>query len=156
MTSFDIQSLFTNIPLDETLDICVDMLFQNKRKVKGMLKRHVKELLSHAVKSSSFVFNNVYYKQVDHVAMGSQLGPTLANIFLVYYESKWLENCPSQFKPKYYRRYVDDVFLLFEKKDHVKKFLSYLNSRHPNITFTCEEEQNNMISFFRYFNNEKQ
>ena len=35
MASFDIQSLFTNIPLDETINICVDRVFQNKRKVKG-------------------------------------------------------------------------------------------------------------------------
>ena len=28
--------------------------------------------------------------------------------------------------------YVDDVFLMFEKKDHVKKFLKYMNSRHQN------------------------
>ena len=79
--------------------------------------------------------------------MGSPLGPTLANIFLVYYESKWLEKCPPQFRPKHYRRYVDDIFLMFENKDHVKIFLRYLNSRHPNITFTCEEEENNTLSF---------
>ena len=38
MASFDIQSLFTNIPLDETIDICLELLFNKKRKVKGMLK----------------------------------------------------------------------------------------------------------------------
>ena len=62
MASFDIQSLFTNIPLDETIDICLELLFNKKRKVKGMLKKHVKELLTHSVKSSTFMFNNVYYK----------------------------------------------------------------------------------------------
>ena len=35
-----------------------------------------------------------YYKQVDRVTMVSPLGPTLANMFLVYYESKWLEDYP--------------------------------------------------------------
>ena len=147
MASFDIQSLFTNIPLDETIDICLELLFNKKRKVKGMLKKHVKELLTHAVKSSTFMFNDVYYKQVDGVAMGSPLGPTLANLFLVYYESKWLENCPQQFKPQFYRRYVDDIFVMFKKRDHVKKFLRYINSRHRNIKFTCEEAKDNKISF---------
>ena len=42
------------------------------------------------------------------------------------------------FKPKYYRQYVDDIFLMFEKKYHVKK---YMNSRHQNIKFTFEEKQ---------------
>ena len=42
MASFDIQSLFTNIPLDEAIGICVDMVFENRKKIKGMLKRHFK------------------------------------------------------------------------------------------------------------------
>ena len=94
MASFDIQSLFINIPLHETINICVERAFHNKRKVKGFWKCHFKQLLILAVKSSSFAFNDVYYKQVDGVAMGSLLGPTFANLFLVYYEHKWLENCP--------------------------------------------------------------
>ena len=84
---------------------------------------------------------------VDGVARGPPLGPTLANLFLVNYESKWLKDCPVQFAPKYYRRYVDDIFLLFMAKDHVQKFFHYMNSRYPKIKFTCEEENNNKISF---------
>ena len=94
-----------------------------------------------------FCFKNVYYQQVDGVAMGSPLGPTLANIVSVNYGSKWLKEYPTQFAPKYYRRYVDDIFLLFQAKDHVKKFFRYMNSRHPNIKFTCEEGNDNKISF---------
>ena len=147
MASFDIQSLFTNIPLDETIDICVNRVFQHKKKIKGMLKRQFKQLLTLTVKSSCFVFNNLYYKQIDGAAMGSPLGPTFVNLFLVYYENMWLDKCPLQFKPKYYCRYVDDIFLMFEKQDHVKKFLKYMNSRHHNIKFTFEEEHNNKIAY---------
>ena len=60
IASYGIQSLFTNIPLDETIDICLELLFNKKRKVKGMLKKHAKELLTHAVKSSTCMFNDVY------------------------------------------------------------------------------------------------
>ena len=112
-----------------------------------MLKRHFKQLLTLIVKSPCFVFNNVYFKQIDGVAMGSPLGPTFANLFLVSYENIWLGKCPHQSKPKYYRRYVNDIFLMFEKKDHVKKFLKYMNSCHQNIKFTIEEEHNNEIAF---------
>ena len=112
-----------------------------------MLKRHFKQLLTLSVKLSCFLLNDVYYKQVDGVAMGSPLGPTLANLFLVYYERKWLEKCPLQFRPKYYHKDVDHIFLMFESRNHVKEFLKYRNSRHPNIQFTCEEEPNNKISF---------
>ena len=79
--------------------------------------------------------------------MGSPLRPTLANIFLSHHEKIWLEKCPLQFKPMYYRRYVDDIFVMFEKEDHVKKFLRYMNSRHQKINFTTEKEINNKLSF---------
>ena len=49
--TFDNQSLFTNIPLDETTDICVNMVFEKRKKVKGMLKRHFKQLLIFFVKT---------------------------------------------------------------------------------------------------------
>ena len=148
MASFDIESLFTNITSDETINICVNNVFDKKKRVKGLLKKDFKQLLTLSVKSSCFVFNNVYYQQVDGVAMGSPIWPTLANLFLVNYESKWLKDCPVQFTPKYYRRYVDDIFLRFRAKDHVQKFFRYMNSRHPNIKFTFEKENDNKVSFF--------
>ena len=112
-----------------------------------MLKRHFKKLFTFATKSSCFTFNNTYYRQTDGVSMGSPLGPTLANLFLCHHETNWLDCCPLQFKPVYYKRYVDDVFLLFRSKTHVKKFLNYLNSRHKNIQFSYEEENNDVLPF---------
>ena len=97
MVSFDLQSLFLNIPLDETIDICVDMVYNKCKKVKALLKCHFKQLLTLSVKSSLFLFNGAYYARIDGVAMGSPLGPTLADIFLTYYEDRWLDNCPIQF-----------------------------------------------------------
>ena len=79
--------------------------------------------------------------------MGSLLGPTLANIFLCFHEQIWLDNCPVEFKPVIYRRFVDDTFLLFRSKEHIEKFRLYLNCQHPNIKFTSEIEENNSISF---------
>ena len=104
-------TLSTNIPLDETIDICVDMVCNKRRNVKVMLKCHFKQLLMLLVKSSFSFFNGVYYKQIDSVAIGSPLGPTLANIFLTYCEDSWLDNCPIQFRPRYYRSYYRTVYL---------------------------------------------
>ena len=87
------------------------------------------------------------YKQVDGVAMGSPLGPTLANVFMCHMEKKWLSQCPEDFKPVMYKRYVDDTFLLFKSDSHVNLFLNYLNSRHPNISFTCDSEINQILPF---------
>ena len=45
MTSFDMKSLFTNIPLEETINICIDKLFQNKMKVNNLPKKSFRSLL---------------------------------------------------------------------------------------------------------------
>lgn len=47
-------------------------------------------LLDLAVKESVLIFNNNLYKQVDGVAMGSPLGPTLGSVFLCYHEKTGL------------------------------------------------------------------
>ena len=147
MGSLDVDSLFTNIPLEETIDICTNSLFENMVKVEGLSKIEFKELLSLAAKESYFVFNGQLYKQVDGVAMGSPLGPTLANAFLVHFEKNWLRNCPSDFKPHYYRRYVDDIFVLFTSPRHLEAFRNFLNGRHANLSFTIEREKQNRMSF---------
>ena len=74
--------------------------------------------------------------------MGNPLGPTLANAFLSHHKVKWLDECPIQFKPLLYRRYVDDTFVVFKSQDHIPLFLQYLNSKHPHIEFTSETENN--------------
>ena len=147
MGSLDVDSLFTNIPLEETIEICTNELFKESETIEGLSKTEFKELLSLATKDSHFIFDGTLYKQIDGVAMGSPLGPTLANAFLVYHEKNWLEHCPVEYRPLYYRRYVDDIFVLFNSAEHLKRFYSYLNSRHPNISFTIENEKDNSMSF---------
>ena len=79
--------------------------------------------------------------------MGSPLGPTLANIFLCHHEENWLKSCPKQFKPSYYVRYVDDIFTLFSSSEHVKKFEKFIGSRHANMNFSFEREEDCKLSF---------
>ena len=147
MASLDVDSLFTNIPLDETINICTESIFNESDTVEGLNKSAFKELLSLATKESYFIFNELLYKQIDGVAMGSPLGPTLANAFPCFYEKEWLEQCPEEFKPVYYRRYVDDIFVLFRSQDHLIKFCDYFNKSHFNMNFTFEQEKNGKLSF---------
>ena len=51
--------------------------------------------------------------------MGSPLGPTLVNIFLCHHETVWLKMNSKSFKPVYYKRNVDDIFVLFKKLEQV-------------------------------------
>ena len=123
IASFDIESLFTNIPLEETISICVDKLLKNNTKVYNLTKESFRSLLELATLDSFFIFDGKYYKQKDGVAMGSPLDLTLANVLLCHFEELWMSDCPIDYKPISYRRYVDDIFL-FSSELHVTKFLN--------------------------------
>lgn len=88
MCSFDVQSLFTNIPVNETIDIIVKLVYEGLDTFQGMTKTVFRNVLALCVKDGMFVFNEELYKQIDGVSMGSPLGPTFANIFLCYHEQR--------------------------------------------------------------------
>ena len=58
-----------------------------------------------------------------------------------------MQKCPEEFKQVYYRRYVDDIFVLFRSCDHLTKFRDYLNKCQRNIKFSFEEEKNGKLYF---------
>ena len=138
---------FTNIPVNETIDIISNHLFANSMYFEGFDRSQFTKLLSLSVKKCHFIFNGRIYQPIDGMAMGSPLGPLFANIFMFSHEKSWLYNRPSSFKPLMYRRYVDDRFLLFRSSDHVPLFLSYLKRQHPNISFSSELEKDGKIPF---------
>ena len=77
--------------------------------------------------------------------MRPPLDPVLANAFLCFHEQIWLNECLDEFKPIYYRRYVEDISVLFLSLDHLEKIKNYLNSKRRNIRFTCEKQNNNSM-----------
>ena len=88
MGSLDVDSLFANMPLDETIDICINQLFENADTVKSFTKSELKQLLCLTTKESYFIFNGLLYKTIDGVAIGSHPGPSLANAFPSYHKKK--------------------------------------------------------------------
>ena len=91
-----------------------------------------------------FSFNNNIYKQTDGVAMGSPLGPVIANIFMVHLEEEMIPRLTGEVSSWF--RYVDDTFT-FIKEDKVEFVQQTLNGFHNDISFTYEVEENNKISF---------
>ena len=106
MCCFNFCSLFTNVPLDETIEICLAKLYALPDP--PSLPRHVlKDLLLFATKKSHFLFDGDNYDQIDGAAMGSPLGPVLASIFMCNFEEKLVADVDS--RPSIWFRYVDDT-----------------------------------------------
>ena len=82
--------------------------------------------------------------------MDSPLAPVLANIFMGFYESNWLNEYNLN-KPKFYLRYVDGILAAFDKEQDSINFLHFLSKRHPNIKFTIEKQINHSIAFLDIF-----
>ena len=148
MASFDIQSLFTNIPLVETRNIILNKLFPTPNsQYQGFNRECFSKVLNNCTKNNIFLFDGKVFEQRDGAPMGGCVSPTLANAFLCFHENIWLSDCPENFKPILYRRYVDDTFLLFKHKSHIELFLNYLNNKHSRIKFTCEVEESSSLNF---------
>ena len=85
LVSYNVTSLFTNIPFQETIDIAVNLIFNHNPNLNI----------------------NKFYNKIDGVAMGSPLASVLANIFMGFHESKWLNEYNLN-KPKFYLRHVEE------------------------------------------------
>ena len=151
LVSYDVTltSLFTNIPLQETIDIAINLIF-NPNPNLNITRKELKKLFLFATSKTHFIFNSKFYNQIDGVAMGSPLAPVLANIFMGFHESKWLNEYNLN-KPKFYLRYVDDILAAFDNEQDSLNFLNFLNNRHPNIKFTIEKQNNHSIAFLDVF-----
>ena len=139
------MSLFTNIPLSEAIDIAINLIFENSPDIK-FTKRELRKLFRIATSETHFTFNGSIFDQIDGVAMGSPLAPVLANLFMGFHEQNWIEQA-TNVKPIFYKRYVDDIFAVFESESDADAFYSYLNTRHENIKFTFEKEKDNKLPF---------
>ena len=67
--------------------------------------------------------------------------------FLCHYEKESFDSYPVEFKPKLHKRCVDNISVIFQANDHVKRFVDYMNTKHPNIRFTFQIEDQNSSSF---------
>ena len=85
------------------------------------------------------------YQQVGGIAMGSPKVPTLANILLCHSEDIWLQDCLLEWKSSYYKRYVENNFVLFESETQVELLKKLINTCHPKMKFTFEKELQSFI-----------
>ena len=144
MVSLDVVSLFTSVPLDYTINIILDKVYKDKMVKTKLSRSELKTLLELCTKEMHFSFNNKVYKQTNGVAMGSPLGPVLANIFMVHLEQIMIPRLAGQMSSWF--RYVDDTFT-FVKEDEIDFVQEALNGFHQDIKFTYETETDDKIAF---------
>ena len=91
LCSFDIENLYTNVPVNETIELVLDTLYKDKSKANTDLSTDSKmkrKLLQTAITSVPFRFQDEHYLQQDGVAMGSPLAPIMADVFMTKIEIK--------------------------------------------------------------------
>ncbi|XP_046408752.1 uncharacterized protein LOC124173277 [Ischnura elegans] len=138
MVSFDAVSLFTNVPIAESVAIVRTL-------VDSGIPKDFPDLVNHCLRNSFFLWNGDFYDQSDGAAMGSPLSPVVANLFTERFEAEAINTYDK--KPKKWLRYVDDTFIIWPHgTEELDRFLNHLNSRHQNIRFP-EKERDGKLPF---------
>ena len=147
MASLDVKRFFINLSLNEVIDICIEDLFCDTNTIHNLDRNDTRELLTLPVYELFFIFDQVMYRQIVGVAMGSALGPILVNAFLCHFEKQWFSERPPDILREVSKRYVDDVFVIILCQSHLKNFVNYMNTKHPNSKLTLEFKENDPFSF---------
>ena len=138
--SFDIESLFTNVPLKRSLNLVLKRVFTDGLIDTTLSKRILKKLLLDACTKTVFSFDNTLYEQIDGVSMGSCLAPVLANIVLTEFEKLVVDDLVNSGILKFYRRYVDDTLVLMKVSDIPFVF-------DKNLKFTVDTFDSGKVHF---------
>ena len=136
--SFDVKSLFTNVPLEKTIKVIMNRIYTEKKISTTLKQRTLKKLIKDTCSKTAFMLDGIIYEQTDGVSMGASLGPVLANIIMTEMERCVVDELIDSGKIKFYCRYVDDTLLLLKPED-VDEVLRKFNSFHKNLEFTVDK-----------------
>ena len=147
MVSFDVESLFTNVPIEDAVKAALRKLENYPGlpdRTVNLTPTQIADLLNFVLRSTYFQYNGSIYEQKDGAAMGSPVSAVIANIFMEDFEERAIASAIH--KPTIWKRYVDDTFTILDR-DQVDGFLQHLNNQQPTIRFTMETEKDNSIPF---------
>ena len=150
MISFDIESLLTNIPVDETIEIICNKLYFTDPKLKPFIpENYFRQSLSFATKFTHFLFNKKYYEQCDGVSMETSLAAIFAEIYITHFEEQHLPDLLSNNDSKLlaWHRYVDDTFTIFKEDADETQIRQLSKACHPCIKLTIEPRTDGKILF---------
>ena len=143
--SLDVESLFTNVPVDETINIIIELVYNSKNKPPKIPSNLLKELLNICTKDLVFKTpQDQIFQQINGVSMGSSLGPLFANFYMAYLEHVIFSN-PSTLLITY-ARYADDIFI---QTDYIQQIKLIKDKFEENsvLKFTIEENMEGKLPF---------
>ena len=143
--SFVVKSLFTNVPLDVTLDFLKRKLPSSNLDFDVPVECLI-ELIELCLKNPCFQFEDEFFEQSFGAGMGNPLSCVLANLFLEHVESELLPLYKG-ISPIFWKRYVDDCLSLVSDDFDLNDFLNFINSFYPSLKFTFEWSKNRKIPF---------
>ena len=120
MSSLDVESLFTNIPLIETIEIIIHYCYNHQSIESPKISKHLlKELIILCTPNAPFrhMKGKLFYQE-EGIAIGSHLEPTFAIFYMRYIENEVLKNLT--IKPLIYTRYVDNIFVVVENENQLQ------------------------------------
>ena len=133
--TFDVASLYTNVPIDEGID-CVSQAFL-RHPDDTRPDATILSLLRLLLTSNSFTFGGQRWLQVHGVAMGKTFGGSFANLFLGVWEHKALSSF--SLRPMMWVRYQDDIFGVWDHGEaSLLLFQQHLNAQHPRISLSIQ------------------
>ena len=134
IASLDVESLFTNVPVDRTISFILEEIYPEDSHPKiDIPKAALKSLLELCTKEAPFVSpDGKIYQQIDGVAMGSPLGVLFANFFMGRVERDVFSSLQ---KPTIYARYVDDIFVSAKDEDEIQHLRQCLQE-HSGLNLT--------------------
>ena len=141
--TYDVTSLYTNIPLHEAERAVARMLLQSRPHAEAPSNQSLLKLLRHVFQGNTFTFSDGkklhYYLQTNGVSMGSKCAPSVACTFMGDFERIHIDNLPDdQPKPLIWLRFIDDILAIWTHgPTSLSQFNPWLNSLHHSIKFTC-------------------
>ena len=130
--SYDVESLFTNIPINETIDFICDEIYIHKKR-QPICRRFVfNKLLLKLTTERTFRINEQFCKQIDGVFMGGIWSMVLSDCFM-----NKMEKVVIPLRQEFYKRFVDDIYRR-RKRNEPDELFDNMNSYHPNIKLIIE------------------
>ena len=106
--SYDVESLFTNIPVDETINYTINEFYQKHKLPQICSKTIFKRLLVKLTTEVSFQFNYKHFKQTGGCIMGGPLSVTLSDIQMIRMET----DAVVPIRPIFYKRSVNNIIVV--------------------------------------------